>query len=437
MIGILPNSTHPRVVIIGGGFAGIKLAKSLKQLPVQVVMIDRQNYHTFQPLLYQVATSALAPDNIAYPIRKIFKKQANFFYRMEEVEEVLIKEKKIITNLGTLDYDYLVIATGARSNYFKNEGMSLSAMPMKDVREALAIRSLVLQNLEKALTIQDDTKRQGYLNIVIIGAGPTGVELAGALAEMKRTIFPVDYPELDCSKIKIILVHAGERVLEMFKPKSSAKALLYLEKLGVEVHLNDRVLEYNGEEVVTKSGNTILSKNVVWTAGVKGNALGDLETNGGNRIKVNQYNQTLSTEYIFALGDVAVMESAELPNGHPMVAQVAIQQAKLLGKNFSALLNHTQLTEFTYHDKGSMATIGKNKAVVELKHFSFTGVFAWFVWMFVHLMSLVGFRNRFVTLLAWIKNYFSSDRSLRLIINPFDAMQAKKIRKQKFDQGLM
>ena len=218
MIGILPNSTHPRVVIIGGGFAGIKLAKSLKQLPVQVVMIDRQNYHTFQPLLYQVATSALAPDNIAYPIRKIFKKQPNFFYRMEEVEEVLIKEKKIITNLGTLDYDYLVIATGARSNYFKNEGMSLSAMPMKDVREALAIRSLVLQNLEKALTIQDDTKRQGYLNIVIIGAGPTGVELAGALAEMKRTIFPVDYPELDCSKIKIILVHAGERVLEMFKP---------------------------------------------------------------------------------------------------------------------------------------------------------------------------------------------------------------------------
>lgn len=429
----IPKTNQKRVVVIGAGFAGIEVCKQLKKSGYQIVLLDKHNYHTFQPLLYQVATSGLAPDSIAYPIRKIFKKYKDFYYRMVEVKDLLPEENKIITSIGDVEFDYLVIATGAKTNFFNNESLSIASMPMKSVKEALNLRSLILQNMEKALTIQNDRKKESLMNYVIVGAGPTGVELAGAIAEMRNSIFPKDYPELDCSKMKIIIVQSNERVLPALSEKSSARALKYLQDLGVEVKLKTRVLDYHGDYIQTNVEEDFISKTLIWTAGVQGNPVGGLFVNKGNRIRVDEFNRAVGYKNIFATGDVACMESEDLPRGHPMVAPVAVQQGKNVGKNLKRALKNKEEKAFSYRDKGSMATIGKNKAVVEVGSKVIGGRIAWFMWMIVHLLSLVGFANRIITLLNWTKNYFSSDRALRLIINPFETSKEKKKRKQKLE----
>ncbi len=431
----IPDINKPRVIIVGGGFGGIELAKSLGNTDVQVVMLDKHNYHTFQPLLYQVATSALEADSIAYPIRKIFDSYPNFYFRMGEVKEVLPDENKIITSINEISYDYLVIATGAQTNYFGNEGLIISAMPMKSIPEALDLRSLILQNFEKALVISNKRKQQSLMNFVIAGGGPTGVELAGALGELKQNILPKDYPELDLSQMNIYLIHSRERLLPMLSESSSEKTKKYLEELGVTVVLNTRVLDFHGDYVQTNQEEDYIAKTLIWTAGVEGAPIDGLNAiNKGNRIVVNEFNQVKGYENIFAIGDVASMETKDTPRGHPMVAPVAMQQGKHLAKNISLLLENKKPIPFQYKNKGSMATIGKNKAVVEIGKTKMSGFSAWMVWMVVHLISLVGFRNKIIATINWIKNYFSSDRGIRLIITPFVLSKAKRKRRKEFEE---
>jgi NADH dehydrogenase len=433
----IPHSNKARVVIVGGGFGGIKLAKKLAGKDFQVVLIDKNNYHTFQPLLYQVATAGLEADSIAYPIRKIFGKQKNFFFRMGEVHHIDPAEKRVDIDDDHLFYDYLVIATGARTNYFGNEGLTISSMPMKSVPEALDLRSMILQNFEKILTISNERKKQSLMNFVIAGAGPTGVELAGALGELKMHVFPKDYPELDLSKMNIYLIQSSDRVLPMLSEKSSVRAKKYLEELGVQVILNTRVLDYNGDYVQTNTGQDLFARTLIWTAGVSGNALpglaSDLYTKSG-RILTDEFCRVKGSDSIYAIGDVACMESKQYPNGHPQVAPVAIQMANHFVKNLQRIHDKKELLPFTYKDKGSMATVGKNRAVVEIGKSKLGGFMAWAIWMFVHLMSLVGFRNRFVIFVNWTKNYFSSDRGMRLIIREFNMQEAKKKRKREMEE---
>lgn len=432
----IPNSGKARVVVIGGGFGGIRLAKALSKKNVQVVLIDKNNYHAFQPLLYQVATAGLEAESIAYPIRKIFGKSKNVFFRMGEVHRIVPEEKKIEIDNDHLFYDYLVIATGAKTNYFGNEGLTISSMPMKSVPEALDLRSMILQNFEKILTITNERKKQSYMNFVIAGAGPTGVELAGALGELKKHVFPRDYPELDLGKMNIYLVQSGDRVLPMLSEKSSLKAKRYLEELGVQVVLNTRVLDYNGDYVQTNTGNDLIARTLIWTAGVTGNPIDGLDpkliTKTG-RYLVDEYNRVQGYSDVFAIGDVACMITPEFENGHPQVAPAAIQQATHFAKNILLQINKKTMKPFKYKDKGSMATIGKNRAVVEVGNFKIGGAIAWMMWMFVHLMSLVGFRNRFMTFINWTKNYFSSDRGMRLIIREFDLTEVKRRRKREME----
>ena len=437
MIIDIPHNKKQRVVILGGGFGGIQLAKSLRNKDVQVIIIDKNNYHTFQPLLYQVATSVLEAESIAYPIRKIFTGSKNVFFRLGEVTGVDTENKRVLLGNDELLYDQLVVATGAKSNFFGNEGLTISAMPMKSVLEALDLRSMILQNFEKTLRNSNERKRRGMMNFVIAGAGPTGVELAGAMGELKLHVLPKDYPELDFSLMNVYLVQSGDRVLPLLSEKSSEKAKKYLEKLGVQVVLNTRVLDFFGDYVQTNTGEDIIARTLIWTAGVTGNpvqGLGAEAINKGGRISVDEFNRVKGHEDVYAVGDVACMETADYPRGHPMVAPPAMQQGKHLGKNLIRAQKGLPMLPFKYFDKGAMATIGKNKAVVEMGKIKFRGTFAWMVWMAVHLMSLVGFRNRLVTLFNWTKNYFNSDRGIRLIITPFDLFEERKKRKKKWQR---
>lgn len=433
----IPHQYKARIVIAGGGFGGIQMAKKLARKDVQVVLIDKNNYHTFQPLLYQVATSALEAESIAYPIRKIFNKHKNIFFRLGEVKEVIPNEKKLLVDNDEIYYDYLVIATGAKTNYLNNEGLTISSMPMKSVLEALDLRTMILQNFEKILMISNERKKQSFMNFVIAGAGPTGVELAGALGELKQKVFPKDYPELDLSKMNIYLVQSGDRVLPMLSKKSSERAKKYLEKLGVNVILNTRVLDYHGDYVQTNTGNDLIARTLIWTAGVIGAPIGGLPKNSINkagRILVDEYNAVLGINDVYAIGDVACMQTPDYPNGHPQVAPAAMQQGIHLAKNLLNKIYGKKLVPFKYKDKGAMATVGKNKAVVEIGKMKWGGSFAWMVWMLVHLMSLVGFRNKIVTFLNWTRNYFNSDRGLRLIITPFDLYEEKRKRKKELEE---
>ena len=437
----IPNKKKARVVIIGGGFGGIQLAKMFKGKDVQVVIVDKNNYHTFQPLMYQVATSALEAESIAYPIRKIFNKSKNIFFRLGEVTNIDAEKKMIEFGNDTLEYDYLVVASGAKTNYFGNEGLTISAMPMKSILESLDLRTMLLQNLEHALLINNERKKQGMMNVVIAGAGPTGVELAGALGELKKSVFPKDYPELDLSKMNIYLVQSGDRVLPMLSEKSSLKAKKYLEKLGVTVVLKTRVLDFFGDYVQTNTGQDIIAKTLIWTAGVTGNPVGGIDAGSitkGDRIAVDEFNQVIGMKDVFAVGDVACMATKDFPNGHPQVAPAAMQQGKLLGKNLvNKICKNQPFKPFKYKDKGAMATVGKNKALVEMGRMKIGGAMAWFIWMVVHLLSLVGFRNRMVTLFNWVKNYFSSDRGMRLIITQFDLQEEKRKRRKEFEAEQM
>jgi NADH dehydrogenase len=430
----IPNDKKSRVVIIGGGFGGIQLAKTLKNKDVQVVIVDQNNFHTFQPLLYQVATSVLESEAIAYPIRKIFNRAKNVFYRLGKVTKIDHENNRIFLGNDELQYDHLVIATGAKTNFFGNEGLIVNSMPMKSIIEALDLRAMILQNFEKALRNSNARKRQGMMNFVIAGAGPTGVELAGAMGELKLKVLPKDYPELDFSMMNVYLVQSGDRVLPMLSEKSSAKAKRYLEKLGVQVVLNTRVLDTFGDYVQTSTGEDIIARTLIWTAGVTGNpveGLGAEAVNRGNRIEVDEFNKVKGYDNIYAIGDVACMRTEEYPNGHPMIAPPAMQQGTNVGKNILREQKGKPTKAFKYFDKGAMATIGKNKAVVEMGKIKIGGVFAWFVWMVVHLMALVGFRNRLVTLFNWTKNYFNSDRGMRLMISKYDPSDERRRKKRK------
>ncbi|WP_293873093.1 NAD(P)/FAD-dependent oxidoreductase [Flavobacterium sp.] len=419
----IPNSTQKRVIIIGGGFAGIALAKKLKNKNLQVVLLDKHNYHTFQPLLYQVATGGLEAGSIAYPIRKVIQEYPNFYFRMTSVKEIDTPNQKIISEIGDLHYDFLVIATGSKTNYFGNKEIERNAMSMKTIPQSLNIRSLILENFEQAVLIKDETERNALMNFVLVGAGPTGVELAGALAEMKKVILQKDYPDLDISKMQINLVQSNDRVLNTMSKKSSKEAEEFLLNLGVKIWKNIRVTNYDGRIITTNTSLNFDSATVIWTAGVQGAKINGLDAKSlvekVDRIRVNQYNQVVSYNNLFAIGDIASMETPDYPQGHPMMAQPALQQGKLLGENLIRLIHKQKMTPFEYNDKGSMATIGRNLAVVDLPHYHFSGVFAWFVWMFVHLFSLIGFKNKAVVFLNWVYNYIWFDREGRLIIRPY------------------
>ena len=418
----IPDSSFPRVVIVGGGFGGIQLAKSLRDKEVQVLMLDKHNYHTFQPLLYQVATGGLEPDSIAFPLRKIFKQHKNIFFRVANVEFVDDEQKKLITNIGEIKYDYLVIATGSTTNFFGNELIESNSMPMKSIPEALNLRSLILQSFEEALLKDSINAQEALMNFVIVGGGPTGVETAGALAELKMHVLPSDYPDLDLRRMQINLVESNERILSGMSVQASEMSNAFLKEMGVVIRTNDAVVSYDGHNAVLRSGKTLETANLIWTAGVKAalfEGLEKAELFRGGRVIVDHHNLVKGYQNIYAIGDVAAMITEEYPNAHPGVAQVALQQAKNLSKNIINIINNRKLKAFKYFDMGSMATVGRNKAVVDLPYIRFQGFFAWFVWMFLHLLFLVGFRNKMVVLINWIWNYFSYDRGTRLIIRPY------------------
>ena len=419
----IPTSKYPRIVIIGGGFAGIALSKKLRNKNVQVVLIDKHNYHTFQPLLYQVATGGLEAGSIAYPIRKVIQEYKDFYFRLTSVKEIDTKHQKIITEIGDLHYDYLVIASGSKTNYFGNKEIERNSMSMKTIPQSLNIRSLILENFEQAVLTKNQADRNTLINFVLVGAGPTGVELAGALAEMKKAILQKDYPDLDIDKMQINLIQSGDRILNTMSEKSSAAAEKFLLDLGVKIWKNVRVTNYDGRTITTNTDLTFDSATVIWTAGVQGVKIVGLDSKSlvekVDRVRVNQYNQVFGYDNIFAIGDICSMETEKYPQGHPMMAQPAMQQGKLLGENLIKLIQKKTMTPFEYKDKGSMATIGRNLAVVDLPHYHFSGIFAWFVWMFVHLFSLIGFKNKAVVFLNWVYNYIKFDREGRLIIRPF------------------
>ncbi|MDO6761565.1 NAD(P)/FAD-dependent oxidoreductase [Tamlana sp. 2_MG-2023] len=419
----IPRTSYPRIVIIGGGFAGIALARKLSKQEVQVVLLDRNNYHNFQPLLYQVSTGGLEPDSIAYPIRKILKNFPNFYFRLADVEFVDTENNELKTNIGTLSFDYLVVASGSETNYFGNSEIEKHSMAMKSIPQSLDLRSLILENFEDALLTSDLNERNALMNFVIVGGGPTGVELAGALAEIKKGILPKDYPDLDTRMAQINLVQSSDCLLKGMSAEASEKAEEFLEKLGVNVWKNVRVKSYDGTTATTNGDLTFKTETLVWAAGVQGAIIkgldGEAFVTRGNRILVNAYNQINGFENIFAIGDIACLVSEEFPVGFPMMAQPAIQQGQQLGDNMLRLLEEKPMKPFKYKDKGSMATIGRNKAVVDMKNFKFQGVFAWYVWMFVHLFFLIGFRNRMVVFVNWVYNYIRFDREARLIIRPY------------------
>lgn len=419
----IPHSDKKRVVIIGGGFAGMALAKKLKNKNLQVVLIDKHNYHTFQPLLYQVATGGLEAGSIAYPLRKVIQGFPDFYFRLTSVKEIDTNHQKIISEIGDLHYDYLVIATGSKTNYFGNREIERNAMSMKTIPQSLNIRSLILENFEQAVLTKDMAERDALMNFVLVGAGPTGVELAGALAEMKKAILQKDYPDLDIQKMQIYLIQSGDRVLNTMSEKASVASEKFLSDLGVNVLKNTRVTNYDGRTVTTNAGITLETATVIWTAGVQGAAIHGLDAKSlverVERIRVNQFNQVVGYDNIFAIGDIASMESEKFPQGHPMMAQPAIQQGNLLGENLVRLVNGKPMKPFEYNDKGSMATIGRNLAVVDLPKYHFNGFFAWIVWMLVHLFSLIGFKNKAVVFMNWVYNYIRFDREGRLIVRPF------------------
>lgn len=424
----IPSTEYPRIVIIGGGFAGLKLAKSLKNVKAQVVMLDRNNFHTFQPLLYQVATAGLEPDSIAGPLRKSFEGHFNYIFRMVKVTDVDFEKKEVVTKVGSLSYDYLVIANGAVTNYFGQEGLRQKVLPLKRVVHALDLRSHILQIFEQAELTKDKEVLSTLMNLVVVGGGPTGVEVAGALAELKTQILPKDYPDLDFDQMKIFLIEGSGRLLNGMSDKSGKNSKEYLQKLGVDVRLNTIVKGYDDNKV-NLGDEVIDSETVIWAAGVRGRILGgiDVKSVERSRILVDNFNRVEGYDDVFAIGDVALMKTDDYPNGHPMVAPVAMQQGKHLAKNFKQLLDERELKPFKYFDKGSMATIGRNKAVVDMPGgMHVKGFMAWLIWMFVHIMYLIGFRNKLITLNNWVWSYLTYDKGTRLIIRTFSIADRKK-----------
>lgn len=421
----IPESDRKRVVIVGAGFGGLTLAKKLNKKHFQVVLIDKNNFHQFQPLYYQVAMSGLEPSSISFPLRKAFQKSPNVIIRVTEVTKIVTEEKKLITPLGYVNYDILVLAYGTKSNYFGNAKFEAYSYPLKSVSQALFLRNEILSDLEDALITRDYDSRQKFLDIVIVGGGPTGVEMAGALAEMKNYILPKDYPELDTSEVDIYLIQGAKRLLPGMTEYASEKALKCLQEIGVNVKIGCRVIDVDDNFVYLNDDSKIRTRKVIWAAGVKCpimDGLDDSSYGGGNRLIINEQLNIKNYADIYAIGDISLLTSDKWERGHPQVAQVAIQQAKHLAKNL--VKNKTE--GFVYKDLGSMATIGRNKAVVELPKFKFSGFFAWLVWLFVHIRALVGVRNRVVVMLNWFWSYITYDQSLRLIIRPYNRLKEKE-----------
>ncbi len=417
----IPQMDLPRIVVIGCGFAGLKFCKQIDAKKYQVVLIDQKNYHTFQPLLYQVASSGLEPDSIVYPIRKIFKGKKNFFFRLAKTEKIDPENKKVITNIGELSYDKLIIATGATSNFFGMKDIQKFAMPMKDVVEALNLRSLIIQNFEEALNTSDLNEREKLMNFIVVGGGPTGIEIAGSLAELKAHVLPNDYPDLDIRRMQISIVEADNRVLANMSEESSKKAEKYLKKRGVYIYLNTRVQAYDGNIVLTEK-KQFQSKTLIWAAGIKGAYPSGIDKEHivrGNRILVDQCSQIKGLKDVFAIGDVAFIESDLYPNGNAMLASVAEQQGSHLAKNLNRLAGGINMKSFRYNDRGTMATIGRNHAVVDLPFMKISGILGWFIWMLVHLMLLVDFRNRLIVFFNWAWSYVNYDKGTRVIIRKF------------------
>lgn len=418
----LPDSSLPRVVVIGGGFAGISLVKKLKNKPVQIVVLDKNNFHQFQPLLYQVATSGIEPDSIVFPLRKLFNGYKNVFFRMAVVNEIQSESNTIVTDIGVVEYDHLVIATGSTTNFFGLQDVQQHSVGMKTIQEALDIRSLILQNLEKAVVTCDEAERNALTNFAIVGGGPAGVETAGAMAEFKKYILPKDYPELDSSMMSIYLIEAEDELLNAMSDKSSENALKFLNKLGVDIRLNTLVQSYDGLNIKTDKAVLLQAKTMIWTAGVKGNVPTGINKENiarGNRILVDDYCSIKGYKNIYVVGDIAAMVSDHYPSGHPMVAQVAIQQGKQLANNILLQLQGKERKKFSYKDKGSLATIGKRKAVADIGKLRFGGYIAWLLWSVVHLLSISGFRNKLLVGLNWAWSYFTYDKGNRLIIRKF------------------
>jgi NADH:ubiquinone reductase (H+-translocating) len=411
----------PRIIIIGGGFGGLEIIKGLRGAKVQAVLFDKFNHHTFQPLLYQVATSGLETSSIVAPFRKLFAKQDDFYFRLGEVKNIKPEEKYIETSIGEVKYDYLVIATGAVTNFYGMAELEKNASYMKSIVDATKLRNKIIRQMEYALLTDDEEVMNSLMDFVIVGGGPTGVELAGALTELKKNVFPKDYKELDMRAMDISIIESSPRLLNGMSAQASAKAFEFLTDMGVKIHLNTAVKTYDGYEVGLSTGEKLISRSLIWAAGIKGNPIHGLNTESltrGNRLLVDKYNRVKGYDSIFAIGDVALMEGDEkFPKGHPQMAPPAQQQGRLVAKNIRNIIDQKELKPFHYFDKGSMATIGRNKAVVDMKGgIRFQGAFAWYVWMFVHLMSIVGWKNRFFTFFSWMWNYFSYDRSNRLII---------------------
>ena len=413
---------NPKIVIIGAGFGGITMAKSFKNKEVDVLLIDQHNYHNFQPLMYQVATAGLEPNSIAYPVRRIFRKIKNVSFRMADVTKIDVKTKLIETSIGTIQFDYLIIATGSKNAFFNLEPVKDKLLTLKSIPDALNIRSYILQNMEKATSMKPEDDLETLLNIAIVGGGPSGIEMAGALAEMKKFVFPKDFPNVDTSKMVINLYEASPRLLNGMSKQASEKSLQFLEELGVNVILKAKVKDYKDNVLYLEEGDNFNTETVIWAAGVQPAIIEGLPQESlakSNRILVDVYNKVLHTETVFAIGDVAAHITEENPKGLPMLAPVAQQQGITLSKNILRLLKGESLKKFKYNDKGTMATIGRNRAVVDLPPFKFQGAFAWFVWMFIHIFSLVGFRNKLAALFDWADNYFSYDRPLGLIIRTY------------------
>lgn len=429
-----------KVVVVGAGFAGLRLAQNLNNKPgFEVLLLDRFNYHQFQPLFYQVATASLDPSNISFPLRKSFHGSKNVRIRLAKVESIDTNLKNVKTDIGEIGYDVLVLATGADTNFFGSESLKKNTFPMKSTVEALQIRHRLIENFEEVLLARNTDDLEKLLNVVVVGGGPTGVELTGALAEMKKNMLPKDYPEIDFSRMKIYLLEGLPKTLATMSEKSSEQSKKYLEKLGVTVLLNTMVQDYDGEKVVLKNGKTILSSMVIWAAGVKGNVPKGIDEQliaRGNRIKVDRYNRVIGEQDVYALGDLAYMETPVYQKGHPQVASVAIQQAELLSQNLRRMESKSgknQIYEFEYYDKGSMATVGRNLAVVDIPKpkLHFGGFPAWLVWMGLHLFLILGAKNKIFIFINWIYNYITHDQSLRLLFKEVNRPKNKLLKELK------
>ena len=418
----IQRNQKKRVVIVGGGLGGLRLAEDLYGSGMQVVLIDKNNFHQFPPLIYQIASAGIDPSSISFPFRQIFRKRKDFYFRMAEARMVDTEKKILQTSIGKIDYDYLVLAAGATTNFFGNKNIEEWAIPMKTVPEAMGLRNALLSNFERALTCATEEERQELLNVVIVGGGATGVEIAGALAEMRRYVIPYDYPDMDSSLMHIYLIEAGDRLLAGLSQESSQKAYEFLNSMGVDIQFGKMVTDYRDHKVVMKDGTEIPTRTFLWVSGIRANAMPGIDESHlgrGFRFKVDEYNRIPGVEDVFAIGDQCLQTSdAAYPNGHPQVAQVAIQQAKNLAKNLKLInqgADSSELTAFHYKNLGSMATIGRNKAVVEIGKFRSQGFFAWVLWLVVHLRSILGVKNKMMVLLNWLWKYVSYNDSIRMI----------------------